>query len=104
MKTLAIELKSDYESQYSTMEDFARWNLPDEIALEWIDAEGMIEILFKDKWITDELYQLLTLIVNNFITAFKTTPEVYSHEAMKKSEFWDMQRDLAEKALTLFKE
>ena len=35
---LAKELVQEYDVQYQHMEEFARWNLPEEIALEWIDA------------------------------------------------------------------
>lgn len=34
---LAKELAQDYDVQYQHMEEFARWNLPEEIASERID-------------------------------------------------------------------
>ena len=40
LKNLRKELKllsEPYEIQYEAMEDFARWNLPEETGLEWTD-------------------------------------------------------------------
>ena len=37
---LVKELAKDYDVQYQQMEEFARWNLPEEIASEWIDIWG----------------------------------------------------------------
>lgn len=102
IKKLTQELTQDYEIQYYNMEEFVRWNLPDEIALEWIDAEGMIEILEKGNCLSDELLKLLKLIISNFNSAFEQEDYcVYTHDAMKSSDFWNEQRRIATKALDI---
>ena len=102
MKVLTKELTDDYYTQYNNMEPFARWNLPEEIALEWIDAEGMIEILSKEGQLSSELETLLTKIKDNFSSAFEDNLNVYTHERMITGEFWENQRKLAKIALSLF--
>ena len=49
------------------MEEFARWNLPEEIALEWIDAEGIVDVLECKKCISKETVDVLREIINAFI-------------------------------------
>ena len=94
----------DYDVQYQHMEEFARWNLPEEIALEWIDAEGMVDVLECGKCIPKETIDVLREIMNAFIPEFeKTDNPVWTHEAMKKSDFWNMQRLNARKALDKMK-
>ena len=97
---LAKELAQDYDVQYQHMEEFARWNLPEEIALEWIDAKGMVDVLECKKCIPKETLDLLREIMNEFILDFeKIDNSVWTHEAMEKSAFWNMQRLNARKAL-----
>ncbi|MDO4398081.1 MAG: hypothetical protein Q4C21_06685 [Oscillospiraceae bacterium] len=101
---LVKELAQDYDVQYQHMEEFARWNLPEEIALEWIDAEGMVDVLECGKCIPRETIDVLREIMNAFIPEFeKTDNSVWTHEAMKKSDFWNMQRLNARKALDKMK-
>ena len=102
VKGLTLELTEEYEMQLKKTEDFAKWNLPEEIALEWIDAKGMIEILFTNKCISLPLQQLLFSIIINFEDAFCNSMQVYTHEAMQKSTFWENQRELARKAYDCF--
>ena len=90
---LAKELAQDYDVQYQHMEEFARWNLPEEIALEWIDAEGMVGVLKCGQCIPKETVDLLREIIRAFILEFeKIDNPVWTHQAMKKSAFWNMQR------------
>ena len=85
---LVKELAQDYDVQYQHMEEFARWNLPEEIALEWIDAEGMLDVLERGKCIPKEKIDMLREIMNAFILEFeKNDNSVGTHEAMKKSAF-----------------
>ncbi len=94
------ELAKDYGVQYQHMEEFARWNLPEEIALEWIDAEGMVDVLECGKCIPKETIDVLRERVNAFILEFeKIDNPVGTHETMKKSVFWNMQRLNARKVL-----
>ena len=65
------ELAQDYDVQYQHMEEFARWNLPEEIAVEWIDAEGMLDVLECGKCIPKEKIDILREIMNAFILEFE---------------------------------
>ena len=97
---LAKELAQDYDVQYQHMEEFARWNLPEEIALEWIDAEGMVDVLEYGNYISKETADVLRKIMSAFILEFeKIDNPVWTHEAMKRSAFWNMQRLNARKVL-----
>ena len=101
---LAKELAQDYDIQYEHMEEFARWNLPEEIALEWIDTEGMVDVLERGKCISKETVDVLREIRSAFILEFeKIDNPVWTHEAMKRSTFWNMQRLNARKVLDKMK-
>ena len=100
---LEKKLSMDYVDQYNAMEEFARWNLPEEIGLEWIDAEEM-GIIGSDELIQSMSYDsiiLLKEIVKNFNNAFEdpTMDDVWTHEAMQKHGFWNNQRLLAKRFL-----
>lgn len=104
IQNLAEELAQDYNIQYQHMEEFARWNLPEEIALEWIDAEGMINVLECGKCISKESADVLREIIGAFVLEFeKSDNPVWTHEAMKTSAFWDIQRLNARKLLDKIK-
>ena len=100
VQNLARELAQDYNIQYQHMEEFARWNLPEEIALEWIDVEGMIDVLECAKDISKETADVLRRIISAFALEFeKSNNSVWTHKAMKTSAFWNMQRLNAIQAL-----
>lgn len=100
MLNLAKELAQDYDIQYQHMNEFARWNLPEEIALEWIDAEGMVDIWECGKCISKKSVDVLREIISAFNLEFeKSDNPVWTHESMKKSNFWNMQRLNARKIL-----
>lgn len=97
---LTKELALDYDKQHNNMESFARWNLPEEIGLEWIDAECMIDILYCSKIITQQVYDALKSIVNGFILEFeKNNNPVWTHEQCKNSDFWNNQRKKAKEII-----
>lgn len=103
IQKLVEELAQDYDIQYQHMEEFARWNLPEEIALEWIDAEEMINVLECEKYISEECVVLLRKILNAFIDEFKkNNNSSLTHEAMKTSIFWNTQRANARNLLNIF--
>ncbi len=105
IQNLAGELAQDYDTQYHHMEEFVRWNLPEEIALEWIDAEGIISVLECGKCISKEEADMLREIISAFVIEFdKSNNFVWTHEAMKTSAFWNMQRLNARKVLDIMKE
>ena len=97
---LVKELAQDYDVRYQQMEEFARWNLPEEIALEWIDAEGMVDVLECGKCIPRKTVDALREIMRAFILELeKIDNPVWTHEAMKSSTFWNTQRQNARKLL-----
>ena len=102
VRNLAEELSSSYDIQYEKMEEFARWNLAEEIALEWIDTEGMIDILEYGKCISKEAVDILREIINAFIFEFENTDSsVWTHKAMQGEFFWEMQRKKARRVLDI---
>ena len=101
---LSKELAQDYDAQSQHVEEFARWNLPEEVALEWIDAEGMVDVLEFGQCIPKETVDVLREIIGAFILEFeKIDNPVWTHEAMKKSVFWNMQRLNAREVLDKMK-
>ncbi len=102
-------LAAFYDVQLENMEDFARWNLPDEIGLGWIDARDTkrIKTLQESGVISYDVAEMLNQIVQRFEDAFDL-PEaerdkVYSHEAMQGSAFWDTQRQAAQTLAPILK-
>ncbi len=100
---LAEELSKDYKEQYEAMEDFARWNLPDETGLIWIDYEYIIRSDTLRELLGNEKVSILVEILDNFDHAFESQPDVWTHQAMQTNEFWSKQRNLAKKFLALLK-
>ncbi len=101
MINAAKYLAKGYDEQYDEMEWFARWDLPEEIGEEWIDAKGIICSPQLLKTIPHESLVLLLRILFNFENAF-TNPamiDVWSNEAMKTHKFWEEQRQLAKSFL-----
>ena len=102
-----ILLSEPYEVQYEAMEDFARWNLPEETGSVWTDDFEACFMPFIEDFpnVLDEAISLLQEISNNFEEAFKLEQKEYeiiwSHESMKNHPFWENQRNLAKQALNL---
>ncbi len=87
------------------MEDFVRWNLPEETALEWIDALGAVDILKKSNLFPENFIALLYEIIDIFDKAFDIPDNpIWTHEAMKTHSFWENMRRLALQALKLVPE
>ena len=109
-KNLCKDLKllsEPYEVQYEAMEDFARWNLPEETGSTWTDEFEACVLPFLNDFpnVSEEVISLLEKISNNFCEAFKLEQKEYeiiwSHESMKNNSFWENQRNLAKQALDL---
>lgn len=99
----ALYLSKPYEMQYIEMEEFVRWNLPEEIGLKWADdAEGIINTIKYESILPTEVISILSEIRQNFLEAFKldeaSYKEIWTHEAMKMHPFWTGQRKLAKSA------
>ena len=101
MTELAEFLSKDYEEQYRLTEDFARWNLPEEIALEWSDAEMMLHSQELADVLSGERLAILQMIFDRFeeLLPQGETCGVWTHEAMRTHPFWLEQRALACKFL-----
>lgn len=101
--SLVKTLSKDYDSILLETEPFVRWNLPEEIGMEWIDAfdMGILSSFMKIGSIPNTTKNLVLQIYNNFNDAFEIhcIQSVWTHESMKKSDFWDMQRALARAVL-----
>ena len=101
------ELSASYEEQKDNTEDFALWNLPNELAEDWCNMEYFIGVLYSNNCINGIVKSILCDINNNFLKYSKGEPnyeiEIWTHEGLKKSNFWEMQRTLARKALQLMK-
>ncbi len=104
MVDLACELAGSYEEQYENMEDFARWNLPDETGMEWTDAKDMGLLEEDNDEIPAEALKILQEIHKRFDEAFDDEAvyeTVYTHEAMQGHPFWEEQRALAKQVLQM---
>ena len=103
MINAACYLAADYDKQYNEMESFVRWNMPEEVGLEWIDAT---EIIYSDalsRMVSEEAKAILITIRNNFDDAFKDSSKatLWTSDAMKSSSFWEEQRSLAKQFLNM---
>ena len=101
MINAARYLSMDYDEQYNEMDWFARWDLPEEIGLEWVDAKGIICSKELAQAISSESLQLLVKILNNFECAFESPmkTDVWTTDAMRTHPFWEEQRKLAKRFL-----
>ena len=70
LKNNLKRLASTYEEQNKNIEDFARWNLPDDIASDWENYEYFVDRLLAEKAISNQTAELFHKIVNNFISAY----------------------------------
>ena len=91
----------EYEKQFHEMEWFARWNLPEEIGMEWIDAKGIITSEALSQIISTESVHLLEKILINFELAFMDSEkkDIWTADAMYRHPFWTEQRNLAKQFL-----
>ena len=105
IKKLSKELAQDFDTQYQGMDSFARWNLPEEIALEWIDAEGIIKVLEDSCCVSKNILFLLRLILNRFVLEFKKqNNQVWTFDSMKTDVFWCEQRLIAQEVLNILEQ
>ena len=105
----AMELSGDYHTQLSNTEDFARWNLPDELGESWISVRlmGMVDSLQDSGALPQEAIDIANRIIDRFDAAFQLPEEereqVYSHTTMQGSAFWDTQRQAAQTLVPILK-
>lgn len=103
LKSIVVELSEDYENQLENIEDFAKWNLPVEIASSWDNVDYLICELSNYKVIDDEIASLLKQVRNNFYDVSyegkNFNADIWTHEALKNNSFWRKQRETANKIL-----
>ena len=96
---LVEALSLDYNEQYQGIEPFAKWNLPEEIGLEWIDAYemGILTSVIESDVMPENCQKLLIKIYNDFNMAFDNLEysEIWTHQAMESHPFWQKQREAA---------
>ena len=93
------ELSNSYEEQVKNTENFALWNLPNDLANDWENMMYFINILYDNKKIDDNIKNILVQIYENFEKC--VDDKVFTHEALKQHSFWTNQRLLAKQALQL---
>lgn len=102
MINAAQYLEKEYDKQYQAMEWFARWDLAEEIGMEWLDAKGIIFSENLAKVISTEAIQILVEILHGFENAFDNREEsVWTDGAMRNHPFWKNQRELAKRFLNI---
>lgn len=102
IEDLVKELSKDYSVQYQSMECFVRWNLPEEIGLEWIDAEEVIKSDILQSVIPEKAYTILLNILANFDDAFDCMDsDIWTHKGMQDNAFWREQRTYAREFISI---
>ncbi len=94
-------LSSDFCKQSSMIEDFARWNLPNDIASDW-DHYEMFCVPIKDV-IDERVENLITEIGSAFDKVSLGSPYfeeiIWTMEGLEYHPFWENQRKLAKELL-----
>lgn len=103
MINAAQYLVKEYDKQRQEMEWFARWDLAEEIGMEWIDAKGIILSENLAKVVSTEAIQILVEILNGFENEFEnhSKKSVWTDDAMRTHPFWKKQRELAKQFLNI---
>ena len=97
-------LAAPYEQQYAEIEDFARWNLADDIVSDWQNGEQIISFLFKSKVIGENSATMLNDLLGRFDEVSYGAPNyeeiIWTLESLRDHPFWTEQRRLAKEILT----
>jgi len=98
---LLQRLSSAYDKQNDKIEDFARWNLPNDIAEDWDNniIEYFLKRLLDNGLITDVIAGKFNDIVDRFdqvsMGAVLYDETIWTHEGLRAHSFWTEQRELA---------
>jgi len=96
-------LASSYEVQNAEIEDFARWNLPDDIASDWCNHAYFTARLLEAGIINDATVSKFENIANAFLEASLGgnlyEEIIWEHEGLQKHLFWELQRQRAKELL-----
>lgn len=97
LKMILKRLSSPYENQYAEIEDFAKYNLVDDILSDWDNYEQVVKCLLDANVIDKEIEMKFTKLVANF--DMDNEELVWTLEGLEKHPFWEEQRNLAKKLL-----
>lgn len=99
-------LSKDFDYQYWNTEALARWNLPDDIALDWICSEGIIKSDNLTKAIPFNSIEILKEIFLRFDRAYdnENNEDLWTYQGMKNHPFWIQQRVLAKQFISSIKD
>lgn len=95
-------LGSDFEVQCQMIEDFALYNLANDIADEWMleNFENILEALYMENIIDDEFIRDMRVIDEDFsIKNVKGNEYLWELEAVQNDLFWSTQRNRAKSLL-----
>lgn len=98
-------LAAPYEEQCKSIEAFALWNLPDDLASDWENYEYFLDRLLScgmvDKEFAEKLEELIYLFDQVSVGGELYDEKIWTHEALRNHPFWQEQRKLAATLLNL---
>jgi hypothetical protein len=96
-------LAGTYYEQKASIEDFARWNLANDIVSDWDNYEQVVNFLFESKLIDEGLLSEIHNLVVKFDEASPGNSQydenIWTLEGVKDHPFWKKQRGLAKEIL-----
>ena len=93
LKMILKRLSLPFEKQYFEMEDFAKYNLVNDILSDWDNCELVVQSLIDLKLIDKEIAMKFFQLIENFDK--NNQKYVWSLDALKNDPFWEQQRQLA---------
>ena len=97
LKMILKRLSSSFEEQYAEIEDFAKYNLINDILSDWDDYEQVVKCLLEAKLIDREIEMKFTQLVSDFDR--NNQKAVWSLDGLKNHPFWELQRQRAKQLL-----
>ena len=94
LKNITQRLAMSYDEQNANIEEFAKWNLPSDLATDWENYDYFVNILFEANIIGKEMVAKFKSIDSNFLEATEEDV-IWEHEGLKDHPFWKKQRVLA---------
>lgn len=97
LKMILKRLSLPFEKQYFEIEDFAKYNLVNDILSDWDNCELVVQSLIDLKLIDKEIAMKFFQLIENFDK--NNQKYVWSLDALKNDPFWEQQRQLAKHLL-----
>lgn len=96
-------LSSSYKEQVASIEDFALWNLPSDIATDWDNCEQVIDSIFRANLIDQNVAKKIYSLIKNFdevsLNGNKYDDIIWTLDGLRNHPFWENQRQLAKVVL-----